>query len=423
MLMTKKLSSRWPILVFATLCIGVFSGFGGMSLALFLHFLQHFAYDQTITPIIQTHYFLYDVSVASPLTRVIVLLICGCVAGFGWWAVFRYGQPLVSISEAIKAAQPFMPIGTTLAHVFLQIITVALGSPLGREVAPRELAAVFACWLNQQLKLTTQESQILVACAAGAGLAAVYNVPFGGAMFTLEVLLGSFHWLLILPALTTSAIAVVVSWIGLGNESFYHLPPLSFSFSILIWAICTGPIFGFSAYCFRQAMRRAKDKAPKNNRIIVTCLLNFSFIGFLAIYFPAVLGNGRSAAQLGFDATALGLSVAAVLLVLRVCIVYSSLLAGAKGGLLTPSLAVGALMGVLLGLVWDFAWGNSNGIPMATYAVIGSTAFLAVSQKMPITAIVLIMEFTGINVSFFMPILLAVIGAMGACSLCVFKSN
>ncbi|MFT4058009.1 MAG: chloride channel protein [Legionella sp.] len=413
--MAKSSSSRWSILLLAMICIGIISGIGGMFLALFLHFIQHLAYEHTVTPIIQGTTFLYDVRIASPHIRVSALLLCGCVAGFGWWALFRYGQPLISIAHAIKSSRPYMPIGTTLIHVFLQITTVALGSPLGREVAPREFGATFACWLTDKLNLHTKERQILVACAAGAGLAAVYNVPFGGAMFTLEVLLKSFHWFIVIPALTTSAIAVVISWIGLGNESFYHIPTLTLSSSVVVWSLVVGPILGFMAYWFKYLTNQAQNKAPHNWKIIIWCLGNFFVIGLIAIDFPAVLGNGRSVTQLGFDENALGLSITVTLLILRVLIVCTSIRAGATGGLLTPSLANGALLSVILGIFWSYFW---PGISITAFAVIGSTAFLAAAQKMPITAIILVIEFTGIDFSFFIPILFAVAGAISMFNLC-----
>ncbi|KTC80737.1 chloride channel protein [Legionella cherrii] len=413
--MTKHLTSRWHRLFFATIIIGIVSGFGGMFLAILLHFIQHLAYEHTVFPILGNKSFLFVVSDSTAPRRVVALLLCGFIAGFGWWAVFRYGSPLVSIANAIKSPRPYMPIKTTLAHVFLQIVTVALGSPLGREVAPREFGATFACWLTNKMKLHPKESQILVACAAGAGLAAVYNVPFGGALFSLEVLLGSFRWFAVIPAITTSAIAVVISWMGLGNQSMYHIPVLIIDYSVVIWAIIAGPIFGYSAYWFKEVTNRVQSRAPRNWKIIVFCLFNFFMIGLLSIYFPAILGNGRSAAQLGFDGNLLGLSIAAVLLILRVLIVCTSIQAGAAGGLLTPSLANGALLAVVLGSLWSYLW---PGISIAAFAVIGGTAFLAAAQKMPLTAIVLIIEFTGINFSFFIPILFAVAGSASMFNYC-----
>ncbi|WP_392538304.1 chloride channel protein [Legionella sp. 227] len=413
--MTKHLTSRWHRLFFATIIIGIVSGFGGMFLAILLHFIQHLAYEHTVFPILGNKSFLYVVSDSTAPRRVVALLLCGFIAGFGWWAVFRYGSPLVSIANAIKSPRPYMPIKTTLTHVLLQIVTVALGSPLGREVAPRELGATFACWFTNKMKLHPKESQILVASAAGAGLAAVYNVPFGGALFTLEVLLGSFRWFAVIPAITTSAIAVVISWMGLGNQTMYHIPVLILDYSVVIWAIIAGPFFGFSAYWFKEITNRVQSRAPRNWRIIVFCLFNFFLIGLLSIYFPAILGNGRSAAQLGFDGNILGLSIAAVLLILRVLIVCTSIQAGAAGGLLTPSLANGALLAVVLGTLWSYVW---PGISIAAFAVIGGTAFLAAAQKMPLTAIVLIIEFTGINFSFFIPILFAVAGSASMFNYC-----
>ncbi|MBI2784770.1 MAG: chloride channel protein, partial [Legionella longbeachae] len=352
--MTKNKASRWPSLFYATILIGIFSGFGGMSLALLLHFIQHLAFEHSIGPITGFQNFLFVVNASPALNRITALLLCGFIAGFGWWAVFRYGKPLVSISKAIRSPRPYMPIGTTFVHVLLQIITVALGSPLGREVAPRELAAIFACWLTNKMNLHPKESQILVACAAGAGLAAVYNVPFGGALFTLEALLGSFKAFAVIPAITTSAIAVVISWIGLGNKSLYHIPELTLDYSVVIWSIIAGPIFGYTAYWFKQVSNRAQVAAPRNWKIIVFCLLNFFIIGLLSIYFPAILGNGKSAAQLGFDGSILGLGTAVILLLLRVLIVFTSIQAGAAGGLLTPSFANGALLAVIMGIFWSY---------------------------------------------------------------------
>ena len=88
---------------------------------------------------------------------------------------------------------------------------MALGSPLGREVAPRELGAVLATWFSSRAGVTAEESRILIACGAGAGLAAVYNVPLTGAVFILEVLLGTFAPRALVPAIITSVVATIVA--------------------------------------------------------------------------------------------------------------------------------------------------------------------------------------------------------------------
>ncbi|WP_322038750.1 chloride channel protein [Burkholderia diffusa] len=393
-----------------TVLTGVGAGVGGMLLALLLHAIQHVAYGYSLAHVVGTESFLAGVTGAEPLRRLAVLVVCGLVAGGGWWALYRFGQPLVSIRRAVRAADPRMPFVSTTVHALLQIVTVALGSPLGREVAPREIGSLLAGRLAHRAGLTPADCRLMVACGAGAGLAAVYNVPLGGAVFVLEVLLGTFELRALVVAVVTSAIAAAVAWIGLGNEHQYTVPAFALSAPLVAWSIVCGPLFGFAAYGFVRLTTRARANAPKGRLLPVLALVNFAVIGVLAMWFPQLLGNGKGPASLGFDGT-LTIGVAATLLVLKVLIEAGSLRAGAEGGLLTPGLANGALLGVVLGGMWSLVW---PGASIGGCALIGATAFLAASMQMPITAVVLLLEFTRVNHDSLVPMLLAVAGSLVA---------
>lgn len=413
-----KQTTPCHMLFFATIFVGIGSGFFAMLLALLLHYIQHIAYGYSLNQIISNESFLEGVQSSSPERRVFILMVCGLIAGIGWWALYRYGKPLVSIVEAVKTNK-IMPVGSTLIHALLQIITIALGSPLGREVAPREVGSVISFWIASKFGLSREECRILLACGAGAGLAAVYNVPLGGALFVMEVLLCTFSWSVLLPAITTCAIAVVVSWIGLGNEPLYHIPDLNISYSLVMWSGLTGPLIGYVAYWFIFVANKARVKSHHNWHMPIVCFINFTLIGFLAIYFPELLGNGKSPAQMEFTNTA-GIELSLTLLALRILICWSSLGAGAQGGLLTPSLANGALLAVVLGGLWNLIW---PGTPLSAFALIGAVSFLAAAQKMPVTAIVLLFELTRINLSFLIPIMFAVAGSVGMSQLCARRQS
>jgi H+/Cl- antiporter ClcA len=405
---TPSQQSPLAVIVSVTLLTGIGAGLGAMLLALLLHWIQHVAFGYSLTHVISSESFLTGVTTATPERRVQVLVICGLVAGIGWWTLYRFGQPLVSIKKAVKSDDPRMPVVSTVVHAVLQIVTVALGSPLGREVAPREIGSVWAGWLSHRAGLSVAESRIMVACGAGAGLAAVYNVPLGGAVFVLEVLLGTFGWAALVPAVATSAIAAVVAWIGLGNEHQYQVQQLALGAPLVVWSAVCGPIFGLAAWGFVWLTTRARAHAPKDWRLPVFALLNFAIIGALAVYFPQLLGNGKGPAGLSFNSE-LTIGLAAVLLILKVAITAGSLRAGAEGGLLTPGLANGALLAIVLGGVWNLVWpGTSTG----AFAIVGAAAFLAASMQMPLTAIVLILEFTRVSHDFLIPVLLAVAGSV-----------
>jgi H+/Cl- antiporter ClcA len=234
-------ASPFARIAIVTVLTGIGAGFGGMLLALLLHAIQHVAYGYDLAHVIGAESFLTGVTRAEPLRRAGVLIVCGLVAGGGWWALYRYGRPLVSIRRAVRAADPRMPLVSTTVHALLQIVTVALGSPLGREVAPREIGALLAGRLAQR-GLTPADCRLMVACGAGAGLAAVYNVPLGGAVFVLEVLVGTFELRALVVALVTSALAAAVAWLGLGNEHQYTVPPFVLSTPLVAWSIVCGPL-------------------------------------------------------------------------------------------------------------------------------------------------------------------------------------
>ena len=403
----------WLILVLVTFATGVASGLGGMALALLLRLIQHIAYGHGLHTMVGSVSFLKEVTAASDWRRFLALCSCGAVAGIGWWLLYRFGSPLVSIRQAVGKGER-MPFWPTLIHAILQIVTVGLGSPLGREVAPREFGAALATKLCARANLTPEWTRIMIACGAGAGLAAVYNVPLGGTLFTLEVLLGTFSLPASVAALATCVIATLVAWLGLGNGLQYSVRPLAISPSVIVWSLLVGPLVGAAAYLFVRVTEAARARAPRDWRLAVCCSLVFPIVGLLAIPFPQLLGNGKGLAQAGFD-NEVGLVLAATLLLLRLVVLVASLRAGAAGGLLTPGLSMGALLGIMLGTFWNHLWPTGS---LADFAIIGAAAFLAASMKMPLTAIVLTVEFTGIGQEFIVPLSLAVAGSVSIFHLC-----
>jgi H+/Cl- antiporter ClcA len=390
-----------------TVAIGVAAGLGGMTELLLLHWVQHVAYGYGLDSSLPAPTFLEAVSASPPWRRVVAMTACGLIAGIGWWALRSRGRPIVGIGPAVRPGGPEMPALETLIDACLQAVTVALGSPLGREVAPRQVAAVLAGWLARGAGLSREDRRLWVACAAGAGLAAAYNVPLGGGLFTLEVLLGTFSPPAVAAAMATSAIAARVAWIGLGNDLAYDVPPVPVGGSLTLFAVAAGPLFGIVAYGFARLAAIAKARAPRGARLLPWCLIAFVAIGLVAIAFPQILGNGRGPAQLGFGSQ-LTPGLATALFALKLLAVVVALRAGATGGLLTPSLALGALLATALCALWSHLW---PGATPGGFAIVGAVAFLASSQKMPLTAAALMFELTRVDHDFFFPILISATGA------------
>jgi H+/Cl- antiporter ClcA len=286
----------------------------------------------------------------------------------------------------------------------LSVLLVGMGASLGREGAPKQAGAVVANFLSDRAGLSDEQRKLLVACGAGAGMAAAYGVPLGGALFALEVLRGVLALRLILPALLASAIAAGISWLALPDAPTYLVPAYSTSASVILWALLAGPIAGVVSVVYVRVIAWADRNKPSGWRRVLAPTLALGLLGIVSIAFPQILGNGKDIAQLAFTNQVTPLLLLA-LLFLKPAATAMCLGSGVPGGLFTPSLALGALLGGLLGYLWGLLW---PGVPPGLFAVIGSAAVLAATTHGPISAVVLTMELTGRDRSFILPLLLAV---------------
>lgn len=165
-----------------TLLVGVGAGLAGGLLTLLLHAVQDVAFGY------RAESFQLGVERAPAWRRVVVPALAGLVAGLGWWwlrgPVSRRLGPARGVSGAVWDPHGRMGLTRTFLDGVLQIVIVAMGASLGRERAPREVSAALASRLAEPTGLSAGERRVLIACGAGAGLAAVYDVPFGGGLFT-----------------------------------------------------------------------------------------------------------------------------------------------------------------------------------------------------------------------------------------------
>jgi H+/Cl- antiporter ClcA len=279
-----------------------------------------------------------------------------------------------------------------------------MGVSLGREAAPKQAGAVIANVFSNKGNLSDEQRRLLVACGAGAGMAAAYGVPLGGALFALEVMRGALALRMILPALVTSLIATAVSWVVLPDAPTYPIPAYMNSVSITCWALLAGPIAGLVSVGYVRAIAWADRNRPTGWRRVVAPVVALGLLGLVSIRFPQLLGNGKDIAELAFrDGIATPTLLA--LLLLKPAATVLCLGSGAPGGLFTPSLALGALLGDVLGHAWTCIW---PGVPPGLFAIVGAAAVLAATTQGPISAVVLMMELTGRDRSFIVPVLLAV---------------
>lgn len=387
--------------------VGLVSGLGSVVLVEVLRFAQHLAWKGT------SEHFEAGVVAASGWRRVGVLLLGGALVTL---LSLLVGQPLrghgtAGIIESIWAKSGRLALPRALLRGGVSILAVAFGAPLGREGALLSTGAASGSALARALRTPADQARLLVACGAAAGMAGAYNVPIGAALFGLEVLLGSFALELFGPIVVACVVATLVSRVLVADHPSYLIPHYVLSSPReLLLAPVVGAVLGAGSALYVWVVNGVagvlEQRAPRALApwLPIPAML---LTGVAALHFPQLLGNGYDSV----NAALLGRLPLLLLLTLPVLkMLFTALCAGAgvPGGLFTPSLFYGALLGGAFGYLAAHVLPGSA--PVGAYALLGMGAVLAGTTHATVSAVLLIFEMTG-DYGLILPLMLAAVAS------------
>lgn len=391
--------SFWILVVLT----GIAAGVGAIVMMAILRAVQHLSFQY------HTGEFSTAVGHHSFVRRVIILAIGGLITGLGLWIMHKNkagtgGEP----TQVVWSRSGKLSFVRTLISGALSELTVGMGASLGRESAPQRFGAAAAAVFGRRFSLPLQQRAILIACGAGAGIGAVYNVPLAGAIFAIELYLGTISLPIVISAMATSSIATAIAWITLHDRPVYVVPLLPKpTLSLIVFGIVIGPIIGLVSAGYIKSIVWANDHKAKGFQLLILPFVIFTGLGVIAIKYPLLLGNGRDLAQFAFTKTN-GLAIFAILGILKPLVTSACLRSGASGGLFTPTLSFGVIFGALLGHSWILMWPGS---PPAAYVIIAGGAMLGAAMQAPVAGIAFIVGLSGNVDAVMVPIILAVVGA------------
>jgi len=385
----------WRLLL-ATITLGIRTGLVGIACHYLLEGVQWLAYGQDGSDLIQ------QFKQAGGLRRFLVLSVTGILAA-GFWYVLQKHYKILSIRKQIDLVGNTDPVPLAhLLHAVMQIVIVGAGASVGKEAAPREVGALIAGRLGKILSLTIKEQRVLIACGAGAGLAAVYQVPFASSLFVFETLGLAYHWKNVLLVLSSTYLAAWVSQPIVGHGAIYHMSLVHWSASSFFQAVIVALLVTPLALAFRFLASRASRKRRKDETILLALPLAFLVLASLAFFFPIFMGNGQVLAQALLSNQPI--PYLPLTLAVKGLLVYLFLRNGAYGGTLTPSFALGVGAGYLVTLIFAAVGIHLN---PTLGMLLGATVFLGTTLQAPLTAIALSIGFTGQPWSLTIPLVLA----------------
>lgn len=368
-------------LVLAACLLGLVSGLAGILLHYLLELVEGLAFGRS------EHQYGFLTDGVAPSRIWLSLFLVGASSALVWYLLQRKGN-ILSVKGQMKeeSSRTRLHFWKQMLHSTWEIIAVGAGAPVGKEGAPREIGALLATPLGRVLDLSFQDRIFLIACGAGAGLAAVYQVPLTSVFFIFETLGLVFSMKrFVLAGITTYVAAYTAGWV-ISDRALYQVPEITWSPTVLWQMVIFIAFLTPVAWLFARFTKKAANHRIKDKRILINLPLAFVFLAGLASFQPHLLGNGRMMAQEILN----GATWQTILLLftLKALVVLLTFRAGAYGGTLTPSFALGiagaALISLLLGV------GNAP-----AFLLLGSVIFFTVTLKAPLSATGLVLGFTG----------------------------
>lgn len=403
-MLARETKQQTVTLVISTIVLGLVVGLSSLFLGQLLDVVErlflHFEENAAVPVPTET----------TAVNRLVSVTLGGLIVAIIWYTLKRYAQSTVSIKQALQGEK--MPFAATAVHVMTQIFYVGTGGSIGRELAPREAGAMLAQQWQMIMKrvglakLSTDDQRLLIAAAAGAGFAGIYIAPITGMLFAVEILLKKVDMKSVAVSLSMSVIAMLIGSISKGFVPYYLIAKKDFTLNMLPFVLVVGLLMGVLGAYFRRGFQWAGKHSALSSQILWQLPLAALITGLVAMFMPEIMGNGRGLAEFAFVNTdyhlALFLLVGALL---KAVVTIMTIKGGASGGTLTPSIAIGSSLGVLIGFVYVLL---VPGASLVQAGVIGAAGFLAASQQAPLMALFMLFEVCHLDYSALLPMGLSV---------------
>ncbi len=257
-----------------------------------------------------------------------------------------------------------------------------------------QLAALASSLLGRVFRFPVERLRLLVACGAAAGLTAAYNAPIAGAFFVAEIVLGSIAMESVGPIIIASVVANVAMRALPGYQPPYKMPAFPEIHGTEVVLFCVlGVLLGFAAVGFLRALQGSRALFSRLPVALPWRLaLGGLVMGAVSVPMPEVWGNGYSVVNSVLH-TPWPWTLIAMVLVAKAVATMATAGSGAVGGVFTPALFFGCMVGALFGLGAQALWPAATSAPFA-YAIVGMGAFLAGATQAPLMAILMIFEMT-----------------------------
>src|SRR5271156_2914484 len=326
------------------------------------------------------------------LMPVIGGVIIGFMAKYGSTKIEGHGIP--EAMEAVLLSRSRIEAKVAILKPLSAAIAIGTGGPFCAEGPIIQTGGAFGSIVGQIISTTAAERKVLLACGAGAGMAATFNTPIAGVILAIELLLFEFRARSFIPLVIASTLATSVRAVLLGQRSMFTMGNVDFDvLRGLPFYLLLGALSGVAAICFTKALYWVEDQF---DRLPIDDLWHPAIgalgLGIIGFFIPRVLGVGYDTISDILNNN-LALKLLIVIAVFKALALMISLGSGTSGGLLAPMFMSSAAMGGAFAIVVNTIFPGAHLSPGA-YALVAMAAVFGSASRATFAFIVFAFEIT-----------------------------
>jgi len=333
----------------------------------------------------------------SPWRRLLVPVAGSLVTGYLLSHYFpnARGSGIPQTKAALFVRGGYIRLRTVLGKFSCCSISLASGITLGREGPAVQVGAGLASVLGRRLGLSPEKVKALIPVGASAAVAAAFNTPIAGVLFSLEEIMGDLHAPVLGSVVLSSATAWMVLHLLLGDEPLFHVPPYQLvhplEFGVYAVLGVAGGLVSTSFVKLLLGMRAWFLARPKWTQWFQPVAGGLA-VGVMGWFVPQSLGIGYQYVGQALNGE-MALKAMVLLLVLRLVSTTTCYASGNAGGIFGPSLFIGAMLGGAIGSVAHAVLPQYTASAGA-YALVGMGTAFAGIVRVPLTSVIMIFEVT-----------------------------
>jgi H+/Cl- antiporter ClcA len=342
--------------------------------------------------------------------RLALPIVGGLVIGFifQWVYIGSREVGIVHVMHRLAYHGSRLPWKNAVLQFFGAALAIICGHSVGREGPVVHVGAASSSLLGQWCGLPNNSLRILVACGTAASIGASFNTPVAGVIFAMEVVMMEYTLIGFAPVILASVVATSVSRAYFGDDTAFAAPALHLtSLWELPFILLVGVTLGALAAAFNQSIF-ALDRRTKPIRLWLRMGLAGAVVGVSALWVPEVMGIGYDSLASMLSGS-VGFTMLALLLTFKFIATVACISMGVPGGLIGPTLIIGAAAGGLLGIAGHELFpAISSQAPF--YILLGMGAMMGATLQAPLAALMAILELTS-NPTIVLPGMLAIVAA------------